>query len=204
MKNIQRIILASASPRRQELLRQLMPHVEILAYPSNVDERPVVAESPVDRVRRLAVQKCRATQTALPADLRALPVIGSDTEIVLDGVAFGKPSSDAEARLMLSQLSGSTHEAITGVCIALGQSTVNQKVRVVRTQVVFRSIPQLDLERYIATREPLGKAGGYGIQGIGAAFVDRINGSYSNVVGLPLESVYSMLVDLNLSPFRVD
>jgi septum formation protein len=166
-----------------------MPHVEVLVYPSNIDEQLIINEPPIDRVRRLAVEKCYAIQIGLPIALRAVPVIGSDTEIVLNGVALGKPCSDADARSMLSQLSGSTHEAITGVCISLGQSPTKQKIRVARTEVVFRSITKTEIDHYIATREPLGKAGGYAIQGIGAAFVDRINGSYSNVVGLPLEAL---------------
>lgn len=187
------LVLASASPRRQELLLQLMPQLKLHIYPAAIDESLVLAEAGSDRVLRLAQAKAAAVLACLPNELKNLPVLAADTEVVLDGQPLGKPESDTHAIELLEQLSGRSHEVSTGVQLIEGKQA---QQAVITTQVTFKTLSKEEILAYVASGEPRDKAGGYGIQGLGAAFVTGIQGSYSNVVGLPLEQVYLQLRQL--------
>lgn len=176
------LILASASPRRKELLQQIGVHIDI--RPVDIDETVLAHESPKEYVLRLAREKAEACPE------QELPVMGSDTCVVIDGEILGKPENEEAAIVMLSALSGRSHEVFSGVAIRQGERL---DVRHVSTQVTFKALTQAQIKAYVATREPMDKAGSYGIQGMGAVLVDRIHGSFSNVVGLPLETVATML-----------
>ncbi|MGF1597418.1 MAG: Maf family protein [Acidimicrobiales bacterium] len=178
-----RLVLASASPCRRELLAVLgiSPDVE----PVDIDERAEEAESPRELVLRLAREKAAAAIAAVP-DRGRVVVIGADTVLDVDGEIFAKPSCDAEARTMLSRLSGRCHRVLTGVAVAAEDQLVSD---VDITLVRFRSLDAADIDCYVASGEPRGKAGAYALQGRGALFVDRIEGSYHGVVGLPVHLV---------------
>ena len=178
------LVLASGSPRRRELLQQI--GVRIAVQPVDLCEDVLPGERPAAYVARLAKEKAEAG-FALSGDK---PVLGSDTSVVLGDLILGKPESEAHAVEMLMQLSGRNHEVMTGVAIASDQGT---EVRVVTTVVHFKELTPEQCRRYWACGEPQDKAGAYGIQGLGAVFVDRIEGSYSSVVGLPLAETAEML-----------
>ena len=170
-------ILASASPRRAKLLTRAGYEFDIA--PANVDERRRPDEPPADYVVRLAVDKASAD-----ADRNThRPVIGADTVVLIDGTMLGKPQDPAEAADMLRQLSGRTHEVLTGVAVRRGGLCVSG---VETTRVTFAELGDDVIAWYVATGEPLDKAGAYGVQEIGSRFVTRIEGSYTNVVGLPV------------------
>jgi len=181
---MQAIVLASASPRRAELLTQI--GVSFLVRPADIDETPAGDESAEHYVERLAREKARAGSASQP-DKR---VIGSDTSVVLDGHILGKPQSAADAVRMLKVLSGKTHQVMTAVAIAWGDTCES---RLVVTDVRFRELSGAEIEAYVATGEPMDKAGGYGIQGRGGIFVEELRGSYSAVVGLPLQETAALL-----------
>lgn len=187
------LVLASASPRRKELLLQLMPQLNLHIYPSDLNEDLILAEAGCDRVLRLAQAKAAAVLASLPNALKNLPVLAADTEVVLDGCPLGKPESNAHAIELLKKLSGRSHQVATALVLIQGEVT---QQAVVTTEVSFKTLSQAEILAYVATGESSDKAGGYGIQGLAAAFVTGINGSYSNVVGLPLESVYLQLQKL--------
>lgn len=187
------LVLASASPRRQALLLQLMPKLKLHIYPADIDESLVIAEAGSDRVVRLAQAKAAAVLASLPRELKSLPVLAADTEVVLDGQPLGKPESIAHAIALLEQLSGRSHQVSTAVQLIEGDQA---QQAVITTQVTFKTLSKDEVLAYVASGEPMDKAGGYGIQGLAAAFVTRIEGSYSNVVGLPLEAVYLQLRQL--------
>lgn len=187
------LVLASASPRRRELLLQLMPALQLHILPADIDESLIATEVGADRVLRLARAKAAAVLASLPKHLSSYPVLAADTEVVLDGCPLGKPESNAHAVELLKKLSGRTHQVTTAVQLIQGE--VAQQA-VVTTDVSFRLLSNDEILAYVATGEPSDKAGGYGIQGLGAAFVTGINGSYSNVVGLPLEQIYLQLRQL--------
>lgn len=172
------LLLASKSPRRSELLRQLgQPFTQIDV---DVDETPIASESPVAYVERLALAKAQAgLSLAQPGD----QVLGLDTCVVIDEVILGKPADRSDALAMLSRLSGRTHQVYTGVALV---SQEGESSEVVCTDVSFTTLSEQDMADYWATGEPADKAGSYGIQGIGGKFVKQIKGSYSAVVGLPL------------------
>ncbi|MBE0483653.1 MAG: septum formation inhibitor Maf [Bacterioplanes sp.] len=175
------IILASASPRRQQLLHQIgVPH-EVL--PANVDETPLCGELPCDYVQRVANSKALAVFT----QCSAATVLAADTTVVVDGQILGKPEDADHARRMLAQLSGRCHQVMTALSLVRGghSQPEYQQVRVT-TDVTFAVLSATTIDRYMLTSEPFGKAGGYAIQGFAAAFVQAVHGSYSNVVGLPL------------------
>ncbi|MGC8121156.1 Maf family protein [Marinobacter sp. VGCF2001] len=178
------LILASASPRRAELLRQI--GVSFRVMPAEIDETPQPAEPARDYVERLAREKALAVSRAAPDVL----VLGSDTSVVLNGEILGKPASEAEAGDMLQRLSGNTHQVMTSV--ALAQADQCQALVVV-TDVTFRELEAAEINAYVATGEPMDKAGGYGIQGLGGIFVRELRGSYSAVVGLPLRETAELL-----------
>jgi len=191
------VYLASKSPRRHELLRQLgidfteLKLREAAGREPDVAEVPREGEPPIDYVKRVARLKAsvgwhRMTRRSLASK----PVLAADTEVVLDGTIFGKPGDAADALAMLAKLSGRTHEVITAVALRW-EAQLAQGVSTSR--VTFRAIPKDEIERYIATGEPFDKAGAYAIQGKAAAFVQHLEGSYSGVVGLPLYETAEIL-----------
>jgi len=184
-----RYVLASASPRRRHLIELLGVTVEVI--PAQIDESPVADETPIAMVLRLASAKAHAVADRLAADGPAV-VIAADTTVDLDGRVFGTPVDVASARSMLGQLAGRTHVVHTAV-VVLECPSRRESSRVVSSEVDFIAADATMIERYVATAEPLDKAGGYGIQGLGAALVSGVRGSLSNVVGLPIEELRAML-----------
>lgn len=182
------IVLASSSPRRRELLQQVGVEFEVKAF--EIDETPHLHEAPADYVVRLAIQKANAAIIHLPADTI---VIAADTTVTIDGQILGKPGSQAEAFAMWQRLSGRTHFVMTGVAVARNSRVLHRRVT---TEVHFTYMSVSDMQSYWHSQEPLGKAGGYAIQGLGAAFIPKIHGSYSNVVGLPLFETLDLLNDI--------
>lgn len=173
------IYLASGSPRRRELLAQLAVSFDVIV--TDIDESPDAAETADAYVRRMASSKARAALDQLPA--KRAPVLGADTSVVIDRQILGKPANRDAAASMLRRLSGRTHEVLTAVAVRDEQREV---VDVNRTVVTFRSLTDREIDCYWATGEPRDKAGGYAIQGLGAVFIETIEGSYSGVMGLPL------------------
>lgn len=183
------LILASQSPRRRELMRLIS--ADFIVRPSDFDESAVAESDPITLVRRLARGKAAAVEHA-PEDI----VIGCDTVVTLDGKIFGKPHSREDARRMMETLSGRTHSVITGVCVLLGDSVRQFECE---TRVTFYPLTVGEIESYISTDEPYDKAGGYGIQERGGLFVERIEGDYSNVVGLPVAGLYRLLRSIGVT-----
>ena len=181
------LILASASPRRAELLRQAGIGFEVM--PADVDEQVLPREAPEAYVRRVAESKAAAIAARAP---RAL-VLGADTTVVVGKEILGKPVDEADARRMLQALSGRTHEVLTAVTLAGGAEPAGLATRVATTAVEFAAMTGDEIDWYVATGEPMDKAGAYAIQGRASRFVTRIAGSYSNVVGLPVAVVYDLL-----------
>jgi septum formation protein len=183
-----RVILASASPRRRDLLEQM--GVQPVVRPSDIDESVLPGEPAEDYVRRLSAAKAMAV-AADPADL----VIAADTTVDLDGRILGKPADADEARAMLRSLSARTHRVHTGVTLRLGDRTATD---VTTTLVTFAPITDQALEWYLGTGESFDKAGGYAVQGQAAVFVASVKGSVSNVVGLPLTTVVALARSLGV------
>ena len=184
------LILASASPRRAELLTAAGIAFEMRA--PDIDETPLAKERPDAYVLRVA----RAKAQAATADRRkpGIPVLGADTVVVAGGQLLPKPHGREDAVRMLKLLSGAVHEVFTGVVLIAGERELREAVC---TRVHVLPLSTEEIEWYIATGEPEGKAGAYAIQGRAARFIDRIEGSYSNVVGLPVATVYRMLKELD-------
>jgi septum formation protein len=179
-----RLILASASPQRAKLLDQLgVAHVEIAA---DIDETPHPAETAEALAERLARGKAEALAVRYPHDA----VLGSDTVVALDDRLYGKPADDAEADSMLASLSGRTHRVVSGVALCVAGRCLS---RISTSQVTMRDITAAERAGYVASGEPIGKAGGYAIQGRGAIFIARLDGSYSSVMGLPLYETADLL-----------
>lgn len=177
---VQTLVLASASPRRRELLERA--GFRFTVRPVEVDETPYPGETPQDHVKRLA----RAKATGALRSENEI-VLGADTIVVVDGVILGKPADTIEACRMLRLLSGRRHEVLTGICLAGPEWTIED---VVSTSVWFVELSDREIEEYVATGEPMDKAGAYAIQGLASRFVHRIDGCYFNVVGLPVSRVY--------------
>ena len=192
LKKMARIILASSSPRRKELLEQVGLKFEI--FSPDIDESVCLGESADHYVKRLAEQKAQAILAQFPDAI----VIAADTSLVLDHKIIGKPESKQHAFEIWTELSDRQHDVLSGVCVLSSECDPNtiQSV-VVRTQVHFQKLSQLDMEQYWATGEPIGKAGAYAIQGYAAQFIPRIEGSYSNVVGLPLYETLQLLKNID-------
>jgi septum formation protein len=188
-----RLILASASPRRADLLRAA--GIEVDVQPADVDESIRPAESPGDYVCRVALAKARTISEGVPERL----VLGADTTVVVDGEILGKPGDADDARRMLRLLSGRPHVVMTGVAL-LGRNGKGAvaDTAVESTTVEFASLSDREIDWYVATDEPMGKAGAYAIQGLASRFVTRVQGSYSNVVGLPVALVYEMCTKAGL------
>ena len=182
----QTIVLASSSPRRRALLEQM--GIPFITRVQSADEH--TDEPPERAVGLLAERKARAVAEQLAGGL----VLGADTLVALDGRALGKPRDAEDAREMLGKLSGRVHDVYTGVCL-LDAATGRTAVHVERTAVTFRALAEAEIAAYIDGGEPMDKAGAYAIQGGAGAFVSAIEGSYSNVMGLPVEALTQMMAD---------
>ena len=184
------LVLASASPRRQELLRNA--GLSFVVQPANVDETPRAGEPPRDYAERLAREKALAVWRLRPQDV----VLGADTIVVVDEMILGKPTDAADAARMLRLLSGRVHRVITGVCmveaVASGQLPVASAASET-TLVTMNELSDEEIRDSVATGEPMDKAGAYAIQGMASRWIPRIEGDYTNVVGLPVALVYAML-----------
>lgn len=192
MDNESKIILASASPRRSEILESL--GVKFNAVSSNVDERPHVDESPADYIIRIARSKVISVARQYESGL----VIGADTVVVLDSKILGKPGDDDDARQMLESLAGRWHAVMTGVAL-YDTTTKREVVDFEKTLVRFATLSAAEIDWYLATGEHKDKAGAYGIQGSAGLFVEEIAGNYHNVVGLPIPLVYRLAKRLGYS-----
>lgn len=177
------IVLASQSPRRSEILRQA--GIPFVARPVNVDETAHPGETPEDYVKRVARDKAMMANAA-PGEI----VLGADTAVVIDGEILGKPANSADAERMLGLLEGRKHQVLTGICLRHGAEMV---VDCARTRVWFKPLTPEEIAAYVATGEPMDKAGAYAIQGLASKFIELIEGSYTNVVGLPIELVQLVL-----------
>lgn len=190
---MQSIILASASPRRAELLTQI--GLSFHTRPVDIDETPEAGELPSAYVERLAREKALAG-----AEDPDWLVLGSDTSVVLGGDILGKPADAAGAEATLSRLSGNTHQVMTAVALA---SRGYCSTCLVTTDVTFRTLSSEEIRAYVASGEPMDKAGSYGIQGLGGIFVKEIRGSYSAVVGLPLQETATLLAQAGYPVWKV-
>lgn len=187
-----RLILASASPRRRELLTQL--GASYVCDPADIDETPLAGEVPGEYVERMAREKAAAVASrySMPEHV----VLAADTTVVLDDEILGKPRDHFHGLAMLARLSGRCHSVMTAVCLQHSAGTTCERVE---TKVQFVSLTREVCEAYLATDEPWDKAGGYGIQGLGGAFVRSLEGSYSNVVGLPLCETWQLLASKGIT-----
>lgn len=186
------LVLASASPRRQELLRNAGIRFEV--QPADIPEDPLAGEDPKSCAERLAKEKALAVAGQRPQP--GVAVLGADTIVVIDNRILGKPIDATDAARMLAMLSGREHKVITGVCLAVSDQLF---VASETTLVQMSEISEQEIADYVATGEPMDKAGAYGIQGIASRWIPRIEGDYSNVVGLPVALVYRMLRQLELA-----
>jgi septum formation protein len=178
------LVLASASPRRSELLRAAGIRFDVV--PADVDERQLEGEDADGYVRRLATEK--ASRVAITHPGR--PILGADTTVVVDGELLGKPRDTAEAVSMLGRLSGRSHQVLTGVCLI--DAGGGSETALATTTVEFRPLTPAEIDGYVASGEPMDKAGAYAIQGEAGRFVTRIHGPYDNVVGLPVALIQAM------------
>ncbi len=191
------IYLASRSPRRRELLRQIGVTFEIIPlreaprYPADVDEAPLAGESPDAYVLRVTRGKVQAAvNITMARRLAVRPVLAADTTVVCDDVILGKPANAADAARMLRLIAGREHRVLTAVAVAGGDHI---ETRVSESRVWFRTLAADEIRRYVATGEPTDKAGAYAVQGRAAAFITRIEGSYSGIMGLPLAETADLL-----------
>ncbi|MDR1576878.1 MAG: Maf family protein [Deltaproteobacteria bacterium] len=180
------LILASASPRRRELLTAA--GFEFTVQPADVDESALPLETPNDQVRRLALAKAQAVAQANPDKL----VLAADTIVVLEGQIYGKPKDLTEAKTILQKLSGQTHQVITAFCL-MGKNCPEPLERVVTSEVVFRPLSDREIDAYLRRGESLDKAGGYAVQGHGLSLIQETRGSLTNGMGLPLTEVIELL-----------
>lgn len=185
------LILASASPRRAEILRQIGVAFQIV--PADIDETPMSQELPTDYVRRMAREKTQHVIDSIAGS--STVVLGADTSVVLGCKIYGKPKNQDEGMAMLADLSGKTHQVLTAVAMGNKQSCV---LKLSATDVKFRDLDPEECLKYWKTGEPLDKAGGYAIQGMGAVFIEKISGSFSGVVGLPIEQTSQLLQTFNV------
>ena len=189
------IYLASQSPRRAELLKQIgVPFQKLVC---DIDESPLENELPATYVQRMADQKARAGWSkVIKQSLPEQPLLASDTSVICDQVILGKPENEQAARDMLGMLSGRAHQVMTAIALTDGVKTQSQ---LVVTEVRFNTLSPQQISDYVATGEPVDKAGAYGIQGRGAVLVASISGSYSSVVGLPLSETAQMLAQFGVA-----
>lgn len=194
-----RIYLASRSPQRGELLRQLGVEFEVL--PSDIDESVHPGEAPEHYVLRLAREKAEACRRRLALDnLLALPILAADTTVCADGEILGKPENDADACAMLRRMADRWHSVHTGIALAWGDRI---EVAISSTQVEMAPLTEAEIAAYVASGEPHDKAGSYGIQGLAGAFVRRIEGSFTGVMGLPVYETAQLLKKAGLGVLRV-
>jgi len=186
------LVLASASPRRRELLEQLGLVLQVT--PANIDETPLPGERPADYVRRVAAAKCDAVAATRAPDL---PIVAADTIVIVDDQILGQPRDEADARRMLLALAGRRHEVTTAYRITFGGRTLD---RAVTTVVSFRSLQPAEVDAYIRCGEWRGKAGGYAVQGRAGAFATELRGSHTNVIGLPVAELLADLQALEALP----
>jgi len=188
-----KLILASASPRRAEILRNAGISFSVLS--SAVDETPVPGETPQELVQRVALAKAElvAARAIGPAI-----IVAADTVVALERAVFGKPRTSEDARQMLDQLSGRTHSVVTGVAL-IRLPDAERREFIETTQVHFASVSKEEIDQYLASGEPFDKAGAYAIQGLGGRFIPRIDGCYFNVVGLPLARLCRELAEMGWS-----
>jgi septum formation protein len=188
-----KLILASSSPRRAEILRDAGIAFEICA--THIDEAALPGETAHAMVARLAEAKARAAAAQLDAGSRECIIVGADTTVELDGEILGKPRDAADAREMLCKLGGRTHDVLTGIfLLRLPRNATRAAVE--NSAVTFAPLDEKEIATYVATGEPLGKAGAYAIQGIAGRYISKIEGCYFNVVGLPLARMYALLREL--------
>ena len=198
----QRIYLASASPRRRELLKQVGVHFEVLLLRTHhprcdVDEAPLLGERPEDYVVRVARAKAEAGCKHLhERHLPRFPVLAADTTVTVDGDIIGKPDGREDAEAILQRLSGKTHQVMTGIAVAF-ENRIESTLSI--THVEFKQLDAEEIRRYVATGEPHDKAGAYAIQGRGAIFISCIEGSYSGVMGLPLFETAQLLQQFHIA-----
>lgn len=185
------IILASRSPRRRDLMTAAGLVFE--AVPADIEEIARPGESPEAFAERAAREKAEAVAARLPARPGGRIVIGCDTVVAVDGAILGKPASAEEAAAMLRSLSGRSHRVLSGLCVLRAPGRI--RTRVVETRVEFRTLSGADIARYVATGEPMDKAGAYAIQGGAAHMVASVRGSYTNVVGLPVSELVELLAE---------
>ncbi len=194
LRDLKPLVLASKSPRRQELLAGLGLEFEV--YPSRLTEPPAQGQQPEDYVSLLAGLKARSVSPLFPH----AGIIAADTVVVCEGKILGKPRNKNEARAMLQRLSGRTHKVFTGYAI-LYQSQLY--TRSVRTEVLFKKLKAVEIEAYLATGEPMDKAGAYAIQGIASYMIKAVRGSVTNVIGLPLSELVEDLLRLGLVQWEI-
>ncbi len=188
-----KVILASSSPRRAEILRSAGIAFEICA--AHIEETALPGEAAQGMVARLAQAKARAAAAQLDAKTGDCIIVGADTTVELDGEIFGKPRDSGHAREMLVKLSGRTHHVLTGIfLLKLPGNTARAAVE--NSAVTFAALSEMEIAAYVASGEPVGKAGGYAIQGLAGRFIPKIEGCYFNVVGLPLARLYLSLREL--------
>jgi septum formation protein len=193
-----KLLLASGSLRRAEILRAVGWPFETLA--ADIDETRAASESASDYVKRLAREKAEAVAKLRVAAL----TLGADTTVVVDGEVLGKPVDDEDARRMLRRLSGRWHEVLTGVALVRGGETARCLVRHETTRVRFALMTEAEIDDYVATKEPMDKAGAYAIQGRAALFIEEIAGDYWNVVGLPVRLVYEMMFEMRVGSWKAE
>ncbi|NNM13654.1 MAG: septum formation inhibitor Maf [Gammaproteobacteria bacterium] len=199
------LILASASPRRSELLQQL--ELEYHVHVVEIDEVPQTGEAPANFVERMAKSKAQAAYINLREEHKKfglLVVLGADTSVVCDGEILGKPDDKDAARTQLQLLSGRTHEVLTGVAIAAADEDSEMRVQFAlsHSEVEFEVIDDSIIEAYLQTDEPYDKAGSYAVQGLAAQFIKHISGSYSGIMGLPLYETAKLLKPFNIHTFK--
>lgn len=184
------IYLASNSPRRRELLIQIGVDFSVISV--DVDESCLQDEKPIDYVQRVALDKAKAGWNSAGKQ-NNLPVLGADTSVVLGDIILGKPKDESDARAMLQQLSGRSHQVMTAVAVVFGE----QEWCEVNTSIVsFATLTDADIDWYVSTNEGVDKAGGYAVQGLAALFIEQIQGSYSGVMGLPLRETGLLLTEI--------
>jgi septum formation protein len=188
-----KLILASSSPRRAEILRQAGIAFEICA--AEIDETVLPGETALEMVARLAEAKARAITAQMDAAIRECIIVGADTTVELDGEILGKPRDSAHAREMLARLSGRTHHVLTGIFLLRLPGNAS-RAAVEKSAVTFAPLSEKEIDAYVASGEPLGKAGAYAIQGLAGRYIPKIEGCYFNVVGLPLARLYTLLREL--------
>jgi septum formation protein len=189
------LYLASASPRRRELLTQLCPHFERIH--AEIDETPRAGEEALAYAERMACEKAaEGWRVVVESGLPTRPLLAADTTVVLDGVIYGKPVDAADARRMLRAFSGRSHQVITALAVREGEHTAR---RTSVTDVSFRALSEEDIERYLDSGEAFDKAGAYGIQGKACVFIERIAGSYTGVMGLPLFETAALLAEFGFT-----